>query len=265
MRKILLLLFLLLNLSSPAFATNWCESANIHGCWTIEEGSGTSTADVSSNSYDGSFKGKNEPEWSSTVPTTGFNGSSSYSVDFDGYNDYISVGTGNALSTFTMVVWFYADKLPINTENNWIISRGGTTPSWQHNYQLGLSDPDGATPCVASVEFYDTTGGTWRILRTSTQVYTGSYNHYAGSWDNSTKVYAIYFNGVATTNTSYTTATPNTASLNLNFGNNPEPLDHIEGKVDEIAIFSSALSSTDINDIMDNGLVQAGRRMMIIQ
>ena len=36
-----------------------------------------------------------------------------------------------------------------------------------------------------------------------------------------------------------------------------EANDDFGGDMDEVAIFSSPLSSTDINDIMDNGLVQA--------
>jgi hypothetical protein len=82
--------------SGTAGATDYCSQAV--GCWLFTDtdyngGAGTTVDDASPNSNTGTFKGAGEPAWNTDDVSFGTSGSAPNSVDFDGSNDYISVGT----------------------------------------------------------------------------------------------------------------------------------------------------------------------------
>jgi hypothetical protein len=251
MRKILLVLFLL-SLSSPALATDWCADANIVACWTFEEGSGTSTSDVSSNSYDGTFTGDGEPAWYNTSTAGAW---SSWALDFDGSNDRISIGTADILTengSLAIVAWINPDA----DQNGAILSRRTTAGS------AGTVDFRIQNDVTKSLRFRVV--GSTSLLRQSVadSISTGVWNHVAVTWDGSTTAsnIVLYVNGSEVT---YQTTTNGSALYDnsggtTKIGNIFDNLVQYNGKMDDLAYFTSGIDSTDINDIMDNGLVATG-------
>jgi len=111
MTKRILLLIAFLLLSFPVGATTqWCEHANIETCWNIETGSGTTWDDQSSNNIDATLD-VGDPAFNADVPDSGdgFNGTSTYSMDFDGNDGMIASYAYDGNTANTTVLWSVID------------------------------------------------------------------------------------------------------------------------------------------------------------
>lgn len=256
MVKKLFLAILIILLSKNSLATNWCEHASVSGCWNIEEGLGTTLNDQSSANIDGTFKGAGEPAWSITVPSSanGFDGSSSYSIDGDA-NDYVNLGDNNDLATgnFSIVFWSYWDVLPGTDLALYII--GKWSASSICNYRIGVDDDSNTDNfrfgfCRATSQY---------ILDSATTVTATTWYHIANVYTDVSSTNAVmYINGVADSNTtdSINTRQNNDNTANLAFvSEDTAGTRAANAKLDEVAMFSIALTSTDVNNIMDYGLI----------
>ncbi len=232
MKRILLLVLLLLSLNSQAFA-NWCDNANMEACYTMDSdsGTGTSLTDDSANSNTGTFKGSGEPAWSSSVPqqSDGFDGTSTYSVDFDGSGDYIRSADLDPITALTYGGWSYID-------NN------------SGNYYYICSEPASNSSCTNPYSNYSVAQGYVSGVPIS------EWHHYVG-WYNGTTM-KLYFDGVETASASKSGTVNDTNAL-FEIGDQGGCATATNGKTDEVFVIFSALDLTDINDIMENGLVQA--------
>lgn len=245
MMKRILLALLLLSLSNPAWATNWCEDANVVGCWDFSDGSGTTLTDQSSNNNDGSFKGSGEPAWAS-ISGTGAPSYVDYMLTFDGSNDYVDLGTEDDFeghTALTATVWINADdqnamQRVLHKNGSWNIALGDQGSTFDITFGLYQSG--------FSYEISDLT------------ITYSEWHHIAGSWDASGS-WTIYIDGVVSGTPGTKSGTTPTSSdpfrMGLDEDNSSSPF---SGDMTENAYFSDAKDSTDINDIMDNGLVQAG-------
>ena len=252
-RIILLLILLLPNL---AFAENWCENVNIGACWTVETGSGTALIDISSNDNDGNFKGAGEPLWSASVPDAGdgFDGTSNWSLDFDGTNDYITgadTDTQDFTTSMTVVMWILVDA---NATNYGRIVQ-------KNNRMWGVVRASGGL----NIYQYNSAQGNGGL---TTLGETGSWEHITAVYDTTTNYTTMWLNGVEDTVNRVSETTDLSVSDDPWFwgSENTDGYNAGEFQADEVATFSDAKDSTDINDIMDNGLVQAvtTRRISII-
>jgi len=238
----------LLSLNSPVWAYDWTQDADVEGAWLFEEGTGTTVTDSSPNTNTGNFKGTGEPAWSTTVPTSGdgFNGTSNWSVLFDGSDDYIDVGSDTSLdftTAFSFVSWVQPKNM--TGERPIFVNRSDDSASF------GIDMRDSG-----KIEFYFNVSGTWRETKTSNVVMTvDQFDHIAIAYG-AGAIPLIYINGSAVATNDIGTYqnlpvynnTTYIGKYSTTYGN------HI---IDDTACFSAKLDSTDINDIMDNGLVQA--------
>jgi len=163
--------------------------------------------------------------------------SNTYSVDLDGTNDYVDLGTSSSLnpsSALTISAWIYINgngtgSLPTiySSSKDSAGSRGGIALAYFSN----------------KIRFYlDTTGNSgWVFAESNSTMSTGQWYHLVGTWDGSTVT--LYVDGTAQTTTGsastigYNTAFPATIGrYSVNYFN---------GLIDEVALFDSALSSTD--------------------
>lgn len=162
--------------------------------------------------------------------------SNAYSVSFDGSNDYMDVGNDSSLSisgALSITAWIYADSL---SGFPMIISKRESIAG--HAYQ-----------------FYSTgnklnyNNGT--IVQSTGTISTGAWTHVGVTFDGSGGV-SFYINGSsAGTATAASTNPTNTGAVTIAKAFNGN---YFNGKIDELAIFNSALSSTNITAIYNSGV-----------
>ena len=176
--------------------------------------------------------------------------SNSTSVSLDGTDDYIDVGNDSSLApaNLTLSCWFKASGTA-NTYN-YLISRNGATYG---SYYLRYKGSGGA---VGSNKFnYFMSVGTYFVQGDfNTSVDLTDWHHVALTYDGS------YIKGYVDGNEDYSLA--ETRAINytadstygtdtwIGKGKYPDPA---EGLIDEVAIFNTALSASDITAIYNSG------------
>jgi len=252
MNKVFILLIMCLLLATPCYAVNWCVDANIVACYTIETGSGTTWVDQSSNSNDGTFKGAGEPLWSATVPTSvtdGFEGTSTWSVDYDDdSNDSITASDSASLDIdgegFSFVVWIRPNFTQATDESFHIFDKTNNNASGYRMFFVNaVDDWRFRLFTSAGAVNVDTEGLSWSA---------DTWYHVAVTYDGANM--KIYWDG-GLENSSGQTGNITTNDSVLYIGIQDDASDSFEGNMDEYAIFDTGLDLTDINDIMDNGLI----------
>lgn len=262
MGRILLLLSLIVWLSvSSVFAGIGVDydDANCQGAWLFTEGSGTTVADDSQNTNTGNFKDTGEPAWASMAGTNAPS-YSDYMVDFDGSNDFIDCGTDSSLDPgtddFTFIQWVRSndtDCFSLSTRSSsttdgyeFLIGGGATAGDWSMRV-------DGAVGSSYSPVVSGLNDGKWHFL---CGTLTYEVSPYGKFWVDGVDEVDIERNPGAITN-----------SQNFYFGRRGT-LFGFSDYSGESAVFNRDLDSTEINDIMDNGLAGAvappTRRVMLI-
>ena len=217
--------------------------SNLEGWWRMEEGSGTSIADSSSNSNTATLV--NGPTFSSDVPF-----SSVYALEFDGTDDYVEVSDHNDLSfgnsstdsAFTMAGWV---KLDATSLQRFITKSGASTAE----YIFGTGG--GSNLLLA---LYDDTTSVVRYRLSSGTLSTGTWTHVAVTHSGGT--IKLFINGSEDSGTSgdvgsYTAMHNSTGTVRLGAYQNSSQ--YTNGKLDELAIWDEALTSAEITAIYNSG------------
>jgi hypothetical protein len=235
--KMMVIFFGLIPLTLMLFAVQGdaVDKQSLVGAWLFDEGSGNTVRDMSGNSNDGELNGN--PQWSE--------GKFGKALDFNGSSDYMEVPHSDSLSItgdITIVAWIFKRSDAIH---------GGTiVGKWRQNGEVwsyvlyGLGDG----------------GGGWRLrwddatqtnLEGPYQLPNNEWLHYAATYDGSTMV--VYENAKEIVNTA--------ASKQIAVTDNPVWIgndgyqQHFNGLLDEVAIFNTALTVSEIEDIMTGGLI----------
>jgi hypothetical protein len=156
-----------------------------------------------------------------------------YSVDFDGTNDYMDAGNDSSLSIsgdLTLSAWINLDSL--GAFQGIISKRSSTT-----NYQFYIRNTN-------ILSFYD--GNT--IANDNGALTTGSWIHVAVVVSGSSA--SFYRDGSFSSTKSGINVSSNTANLTIGEINGAS---FLNGKVDECAVFDTALSASDISSIYNSG------------
>ena len=247
------LLLLVLLVHNSAWATNWCADATIEGGYLFNEASGDAQ-DCSTNDRDGTV----------TNITYGATGQFGDAYLWPSNDGRVDLGTGFPnLTDMTFVCW-------INMTN---IANGDMIFDTS-NSAFGFS-----------FWFDGTTGLKWQRINDASAtaarrsdsgvVSTGSLQHlgFTSDGDISDVTGTKFFvDGVEVTynlETNQTNTPKDLSANNMFLGNTPNLSWDYDGIMDEPAFFSDEKSSTDVNDIMDNGLFEvvaaAGQVIMISQ
>ena len=255
MIRIILLVFLLL-LPNTTYATQWCEDANCQGCWLVEHGSGEVLFDKSSNNNDGDFIAAGQPAWSATVPASGdgFEGTSNYSVDCDGVDDRIELITiGDISGTMSVGVWILPDTMGENSQGR-IWDDPVDSGHFYGAFQMY------STNSLAFTRDFNTADGGWNI--DDNDITLTSWNHIFVTYDDSSvnNDALMYVDGVSKNVSEVLTpeGTAQGSNFDLQICNRAAADRSFDGHIDELVIFTDIKDSTDINDIMDNGLYEYG-------
>lgn len=156
-------------------------------------------------------------------------------LDFDGSNDYVSVAHSSDLSisgAMSITAWINPDSLPGSAYPMFVSKRSSSG----HAYQ-----------------FYTNSNKLLYNNGTSAQstgtISTGSWTHVAVTFDGAGGV-TFYINGSsAGTGTVATTNPTNTSAVDLGRAFNGN---YFDGKMDEVAIFNSELTASEISNIYNN-------------
>lgn len=157
-----------------------------------------------------------------------------YSLDFDGSNDYLDVGNDSSLSisgALTISAWIYADAL---SGYPMIFSKRASSG---HAYQ-----------------FYSTSNklnyNNGTIVQSTGTISTGSWTHVAVTFNAGSVNF--YINGSSAGTATAASSNPtNTEAVTIGRAYNGN---YFNGKIDEVVVFNSALSASDITLIYNNGV-----------
>ena len=170
-----------------------------------------------------------------------------YSVDFDGYDDYIDLGTMDINpSQMTISAWIKADRFDNNQE---IISKATGTGYrdyfWMIGFQKRIISNNEAFPV-----FKLKAGATKQIVSYSSRVYSGTWYHIAATYDGNTM--KLYLNGTMIGSTNVSGNIQTNSNVPAWIGANPSGsnTNNFDGHIDEIRIWNKALSQSEIRERM---------------
>jgi concanavalin A-like lectin/glucanase superfamily protein/putative pyrroloquinoline-quinone-binding quinoprotein len=212
--------------------------SNLVGYWKLDAGQGTIARDYSTTGNTGTLV--NGPSWSTSPPSSvAFDDPAALS--FDGVNDYVTLGVTNVPNTNavqTIAVWVNVvaaasiqDFVSVRNASSGLTLRVGIR-------QVGSNWIVGAWKSAGSV-----------LVSTAAAAVVGGWHHVAYTYDGTTN--RLYIDGQTpvTSTLAPDVATATTVSLGQS-GINSE---FLGGKLDDVRIYNTALSSAEI------ALLAAGR------
>jgi len=243
MKKLFLITLLLLLSTTLVGATNYCEDANNVGCFLMEDsGNETDRGGNTSNTL---------TETSGTIPQDADAKFGDYSRDFEAseteylaHADSLETDIFGADATFTIVAWV---KLEAGSSSDqYIVTKLDLSGQAQYGIYI-----DGNEIPVLRLSNSVSDGDDEKINSDQGALDTGTWYHIAGVYDDTDKI--IYRNGVATS----ASKTDGIFDGNQEFKiGSRDGARYWDGLIDEVAVFDRALSSGEITDIMNNGLLQ---------
>jgi len=166
-----------------------------------------------------------------------------YSLDFDGTNDYVDCGVNtHSIATFSLSLWFSCSNAT-DTTNNALIT-------------FGDSNTAHFTLSVYNQEIYTTYENGSGDVRTTTDnldlFENDEWYHLVCS--NSSGTLTWYVNGSAVTVATSQTLTAQSCGDLFEIGRNDNKSANFNGNIDEVAIWNTALSAGSVSNIYNNGV-----------
>ena len=226
------------------------------GIWLFDEGKGDVAKDSSENANDGVLQ--NKPGW--------IEGKSGKGLDFDGKGAYVSVPMSDSLNIadkITIVGWVYpyfygqsgkkqldaADGKSANILSNMQNAGSYIGPYWWEYRNNGNVNAYFAAP---QADKY--------ITPTIPNLNVDKWSHIAATYDSSKGVAYVYLDGVVAQTLTNAGFGELRVGVELAIGTGKGGGDYgkpFNGKIDEVAVFHAALSQSDIEEIMNNGIARA--------
>jgi peptidoglycan/xylan/chitin deacetylase (PgdA/CDA1 family) len=204
------------------------------GYWRLDETAGTTAANSVATSGAGTYQGV-------TLGTAGLLANAAdKAVTFPGGSSRVQVASNTALSPtarVTVEAWIKASALPASGAFGSIVSKA-------ESYSLQFNGP--------RLEFTIIQGGARRRLQAAPgAIVVGSVYHVVGTYDGTTQ--RLYVNGVQVASVALTGAiTANTNSVYIGSWNGTS--EFFQGVVDEVAVYGTALTATQITNHRTAGL-----------
>jgi len=232
--KILKLAFILLLVCNNVYAG---DTSNLEAAWLLDEASGTRFDETANN---------NDLTDNNTVgQASGANCQFDECADFEDTNsEFLSITDGSQTGLdltgkFTLLTWIRLEKTVVSQDHIMGKSDSGPTAS----YVLYLEDNPSANSVKLTLEGTIFVGTTAIIVATNT--------HLAVVYDQTDVIQ--YFDGSVDKTTAHTTDGTDTGNP-FHLGARSDPAQFFDGTLDEAVVFSRDLSTSEINDIMDNGI-----------
>lgn len=204
--------------------------------WKLDEGTGTTTAD-SAASRSGTLR--NGASW-----TTGRSGSA---VNMDGVDDHITLPplevTGSAI---TLAAWLKSSSFP-NDIRQRFIAKANDSSEQQTYWMLGQTN-DGQN----RLRFRLRAGGQTTTLMASTgNLPLNTWYHAAATYDGSTM--RLYLNGAEVGSLAKSGSVSRGNNVPVHVGRSPEGSNYLRGAIDDVRIYSSALTQAEVAGLVTSG------------
>jgi len=164
-------------------------------------------------------------------------------MNFDGSNDYIDVGTGlkstfDGATAFTISAWFKYDTA--NPNYSTIIQQEYTAAG--DNYLAAVRLSNTSTPQITNRNV---------TLTDTTALNSGQWYHIVSVFDGSSQTLTMYIDGTQVAqNTSAGSSMPTSAAgSKCIIGANANNDRFLDGSIDEVAVWDTALTSTQVSEI----------------
>jgi hypothetical protein len=170
-----------------------------------------------------------------------------YSVSFDGTDDYLTANDSNLATSgdCTISLWFNSASLPGSGASDYMFSLTDARSAGKDR-AIGIRGTGSDAQIVAN-----TYASGWNLPFTNTSISASTWYHVAVIF--TTNNAQVYFNGAdkgsKTLNAGSITYTKTVIGGMLYSSAN-----HFNGKIDEVSVFHSALSSSDITTIYNSGV-----------
>jgi alpha-L-arabinofuranosidase len=210
-------------------------ASSIVGYWKLDEGSGTTATDASGNSHSGTLQGG--ASW-----TAGQEGSSSISLN--GSNSYVDIpgAVVNTTQSYTASAWVKLNSL---SGYQTFVSIDGSQISGFYLQLRGDTGKFAFTSLTA-----DSTSANTDFASSTSAPVTGTWYHLTGVYDASAKTLSLYVNGSLQQTISHATAWQATGDTEIGRGKySGNPVDFVNGQVDDVRLYNTALSAQQIQDV----------------
>jgi hypothetical protein len=200
----------------------------LEGYWKMDSCSGL---DSSGNNHNGAVSG--DPQC--------ITGHLNQAFEFDGNGDYIDCGTSSryTLNQFTICAWVYPFSDPDGT------LKKGTILSKGHSYSLSIGSSG-----LPSIAIWI---GGHLVIHTEDNIPANDWSYIVGTYDGS--ALKLYINGTLS-KTYKTNKTPevNARPVYLGFENGGIGSDYFDGRLDEVRLYSRALSAAEIYSLFSGSI-----------
>ena len=199
----------------------------------FNEGSGTTTQDVSGHSNTGTLNS------GATWNTTGKNGNS---VTFNGTSGYITVNDNNTLdltTAMTLSAWVYPTR-----SSSWQTVMMKELDAIYYLYAGG----NGTNIPTAGINI-----GGYKEISSTTSIPTNAWTYLAATWDGTTE--RLYVNGTQMASLDVSGTLQNTSDP-LRIGGNTHWGEYFQGRIDDLRIYNTALTQSEIQTDMNTPLTQ---------
>ena len=174
--------------------------------------------------------------------------SNSYSIDFDGTNDYATISGASDLSISgdcTISLWFNSASLPGDGAFDYMFSLTDARANGKDR-AIGIRGTGSGAQIVAN-----TYGSGWNLPFTNTSISANTWHHVAVVFTSGSA--QVYFNGADKGSKSVTTNTIAYTQTVIG-GMLYSSANHFNGLIDEVSVFGSELSSSDVTTIYNLGV-----------
>ena len=248
---------LLYNNGAPLLDTSTLAQAPDHW-WKLNDddtfNSGTSTWTI--NDYVGSENGTSVNMTSnnlviSDLDNTGSSvGYSPYALDFDGVDDFLNCGNANSFDitdSFSGSCWVYLTSTKLNI----FMSKQENANQFK-GYAF-------FTSTVGNLRFILGTPSGSRLITSTSTVTNNAWNHIAFTYDGSTNIAGakLYMNGALQTTSGSGSISGSMVGATIPFqisGRGGSTTGAISGKLSNISVFNTELTSTEVTEIYNEGV-----------
>ncbi|MBL7738170.1 MAG: hypothetical protein JNK14_03055 [Chitinophagaceae bacterium] len=219
----------------------------------FNEGSGTTTTDVSGNAHNGTLV--NGPVWSA--------GKYGQGINLDGTNDYVNIADHANFTLTPSVSYTWSTWVRNNNFNQWgtLFSQTLSTTNFFYSYAHTTNDAE-AGPVTNGISVYWYSGSNRLVVHSNNNVLTtGTWSYVTVTYNASlaqASRFTIYVNGVDVTNRTDVVSSGTIATIdpnNIRIGSNQPYGEYLNGSVDEFRYYRRLLSEAEIQSDMNIGSV----------
>ncbi len=240
------IVFISLAFASQIFAA--IDPTSAYLVWTFEEGSGNNVEDESGNGNNGEFVGN----------TTLTDGKTGNGAMFSGSSCAIRCDTVNGVENkaFTECLWINFAGFATEAQFGYINCTGTANPRFF--YFSSWSSAGGDHNCIHA-GVIDTAGAWGRGISTGRLFEEDTWYFVCAVIDTEAGFIRVYVDGQLAQGGEVVTGKGDVPGEpnQIWVGGSPENYQWINGTVDDVAFFNVALSVEDINNIMNNGILEA--------